>query len=57
MNDRRVQFPCKDCKERHEGCHAECEKYKECTKICRELAVERHKEGVLNSWYKGRKFK
>lgn len=21
--------PCKDCKERHVGCHAECEMYKE----------------------------
>lgn len=21
--------PCKDCKERHEGCHSTCEAYKE----------------------------
>lgn len=23
------QVPCKDCKERHASCHAECEKYKD----------------------------
>lgn len=22
------QAPCKDCKDRHSGCHSECEKYK-----------------------------
>ena len=21
--------PCKDCEDRHEGCHTECDKYKE----------------------------
>ena len=25
----RPQAPCKDCKERSESCHAECERYKE----------------------------
>jgi hypothetical protein len=25
----RPQAPCKDCKERSERCHAECERYKE----------------------------
>jgi hypothetical protein len=25
----RPNAPCKDCKERHVGCHAECERYKE----------------------------
>lgn len=23
-----MKAPCKDCAERHEGCHGECEKYK-----------------------------
>ena len=24
----RKPSPCKDCQERHHGCHSECEKYK-----------------------------
>ena len=23
----RTHFPCKDCKDRHTGCHSECPKY------------------------------
>lgn len=26
---KRAKFPCKDCKNRHTGCHDECTKYKE----------------------------
>ena len=29
MNLRWVSAPCKDCPERHEKCHATCEKYQE----------------------------
>ena len=24
-----MKYPCKDCQERHEGCHSKCEKYAE----------------------------
>lgn len=29
MNIRWVKTPCKDCKDRHEKCHASCEAYNE----------------------------
>ena len=28
VNLKRTVSPCYDCKDRHSGCHAECEKYK-----------------------------
>ena len=28
--------PCKDCSDRHTGCHSECEKYKEFDKVNKE---------------------
>ena len=30
----RPKAPCKDCPDRHEGCHAECEKYQAFSKAC-----------------------
>lgn len=29
LKQKTVAFPCKDCSDRHAGCHAECEKYLE----------------------------
>lgn len=28
MERSKLSAPCKDCEDRHEGCHAECERYK-----------------------------
>ena len=41
--------PCKDCKDRHLGCHGECEKYKEFKEYrnkINEKRQEAHKEDV-----------
>ena len=35
--------PCKDCKERHVGCHSKCEKYLEYKK---ELQKAKHQEKI-----------
>ena len=36
--------PCKDCTERHPGCHSECEKYKEYsrerTEMCKRKSMD-----------------
>lgn len=36
--------PCKDCPDRHQGCHSECEKYLEFRKERDELNELRHQE-------------
>ena len=47
-------WPCKDCTERHAGCHATCEKYAETKKVYLELKdkvnKERYKDSVVNSF-------
>jgi hypothetical protein len=39
-----MKAPCKDCKERHQGCHAECEQYQiyhaECVKASKKRKVD-----------------
>lgn len=40
--------PCKDCAERHPGCHSECERYKE---YSRERAEIRNSERRINDYY------
>ena len=35
--------PCKDCKDRHVGCHSKCEKYLEYKK---ELQKAKHREKI-----------
>lgn len=37
--------PCKDCPDRHIGCHGECEKHKA---YCAKLDVERQRRKLLN---------
>lgn len=39
-------FPCYGCTERHEGCHAECEKYKEADRLNKEDNALLHHEHV-----------
>ena len=36
--------PCKNCKDRHQGCHSECEHYKEWSKVRDKVRAERMKE-------------
>lgn len=56
-------FPCKDCKERHVGCHGECERYKADVEAARakqnEIFAKRNKENIAESavleWHKKRK--
>lgn len=36
-----IIYPCKDCSERHIGCHSECEKYKDCTNKARQIREKR----------------
>lgn len=38
-----LSAPCKDCAERHPGCHSECERYKE---YSREQAQGREKRRI-----------
>ena len=60
--------PCKDCTERHPGCHSECEKYAEYSRERAELSKSRragfdfaacHKDriakAVRRKWKKGKK--
>lgn len=37
-------YPCKDCTDRHEGCHATCEKYLECAKKRKEMNEKMRRE-------------
>ena len=38
--------PCKDCNDRHTGCHAECEKYK---RFAEEREYNRQERGKKNA--------
>lgn len=52
MKIRWVKVPCRDCKERHVGCHSSCEQYKEYqTKYkeeCEKMAQEKMINGIIN---------
>ena len=41
-----MEAPCKDCKKRIVGCHANCEEYKKFDNFC---VIERHKR--LLKWH------
>lgn len=41
-------FPCKGCKDRHVGCHSECNKYIEAKRKNEEIRATQEKESVLN---------
>lgn len=36
--------PCKDCKDRHSGCHAECEEYKAFKSALAKAQVKEYKQ-------------
>lgn len=40
-------YPCKGCKDRHTGCHAECERYKAACAERKKIREERYKEHEL----------
>lgn len=44
-----IKATCKDCPERREGCHTECEKYREFLKRLKEVQSRRKKETFYNS--------
>ena len=46
------QFPCRDCTERHIGCHATCEKYNDARtqKDAAKAATEAAKTGAAQYW-------
>lgn len=41
-----MKAPCKDCPDRHTGCHAECEKYQT---FAKEREEERQARGLKNA--------
>ena len=51
-------FPCKDCKDRHLGCHDECEKYQiikaESDELRRKIKQERDNNATLYRMNKSR---
>jgi hypothetical protein len=44
-----MRAPCKDCPDRHELCHAHCEKYIEYRKQLDEVREKRMMEAEINS--------
>ena len=49
----RVCSPCLDCKERREGCHAVCERYKAFEKQNAKERAAEHKKRFLNDYTTG----
>lgn len=41
--------PCKDCKDRKVGCHADCEAYKKCVKEHNEARKQLANESITES--------
>lgn len=41
---------CKDCQERHEGCHSKCEHYREFLKENEKIKDARHRESEKRSF-------
>ena len=46
----RITAPCKDCKDRHIGCHSDCELYKEFQRRNEELNKRKRFENGLHSY-------
>ena len=42
--------PCKNCEDRHQGCHAECESYAEYRDFCDKQRSRRHDVQLVNSY-------
>ena len=43
-----MKVPCHNCEDRHVGCHAECERYKEYAAECHKRREKRHLESIAN---------
>ena len=41
---------CRDCAERHPGCHSDCAKYQEFREALRSSKLSRYGESVINSY-------
>ena len=53
-----MNAPCKDCPDRHQGCHSECKKYKEYRKKQDKLNELKLEDTLKRcSGYRGRKSK
>lgn len=49
-----VRTACMDCKERHIGCHVDCEKYKEFRKIKDKESKARMINNIIDNFPKNR---
>lgn len=47
----RVVVPCRDCKDRHVGCHGECERYREFKARLAEINEQKAQESKSNAEY------
>lgn len=45
-----MTVPCKDCPDRVQGCHGNCEKYKEFRARCEELRANNFRRRDVNSY-------
>lgn len=52
-----MQAPCYGCTERHENCHAECERYKAFREEYKKREDELKKERYVNDYFGHRKIK
>lgn len=48
-----MNAPCKDCKERHELCHAQCERYKQYSDERQRICEERLAQSRTAAYFKG----
>ena len=42
--------PCKKCEDRHNGCHASCERYKEFRAFCDEQGARRRDKAIVDRY-------
>ncbi len=52
-----ILSPCKECKERHSGCHSGCEKYKAYKQALYELHRKQYKDNNADSDARGHEVK
>lgn len=43
--------PCYHCKDRHQGCHSECEKYAEYRRKVEQMRNEERKDSAMRGWF------
>lgn len=54
MNISKYKAPCKDCSERHIGCHANCEEYLHYARLRNTERDEQFKERMIERVFKDR---